>query len=78
MTVSAPKLLPSDLYGHARVTGTDTTIWGAPWLALYGTPEAPELSAHRPLAGRVDFHPARDDLVRFARKAGPGHADLGG
>jgi hypothetical protein len=66
---AAPASLPAaGLHGHARVTGTDTDIWGAPSLALYGTPDAPQLFAARPMAGTVAFYPHRDDLMRFARE----------
>jgi hypothetical protein len=67
-TVSAPKLPPRDLYGHACVGGTDTTMWGTPTLTLYGTADKPQMFAARPMAGTVAFYPARIDLVRFARE----------
>jgi hypothetical protein len=69
MTGTSPVTsLPPDYTGHARVTGTDGGMWGAPSLSLYGTPDAPQLSAQRPMAGQVSFMPGRDDLVRFARE----------
>lgn len=69
-SISAPKLLPSDRYGHARLAGQQNSHMGGPArLTLYGTAAAPQLYADTPDSfSGVTLHPRPQDLIRFARE----------
>jgi hypothetical protein len=69
--VSAPKLLPGDLRGHARLFARQhNTAGGRPQVTLYGTADEPQLYADSPgdVFSGIGVHPKREDLIRFARE----------